>query len=75
LCEANVESVKVSPKFQVVIPKRVREDMHLVPGQVLEVFVLDGTIHLQTPRSVKELRGLAKGMKWKEDYRDHSDRF
>ena len=70
-----MENVKISPKFQVVIPKQVREDMHLKPGQVLEVFILDGSIRLQPPRSVKELRGVAKGMKWKEDYRDHSERF
>lgn len=70
-----VESVKVSPKFQVVIPKLIRENLRLQPGQILEIFILDGSIHLQPPRSVKELRGLAKGMKWKEDYRDYSDRF
>lgn len=70
-----MDSVKVSPKFQVVIPKAIREGLRLAPGQVLEVFVLDGTIHLQRPRSIKELRGAAKGIKWKEDYRDHSDRF
>jgi AbrB family looped-hinge helix DNA binding protein len=70
-----LDCVKVSPKFQVVIPKRVREGMNLEPGQVLEVFILDGSIRLQPPRSVRDLRGVAKGMKWKEDYRDRNDRF
>lgn len=70
-----MDKVKVSPKFQVVIPKRVREQMRLKPGVELLVFVLDGTIRLSPPRSVKELRGMAKGMKWKDDYRDHADRF
>jgi AbrB family looped-hinge helix DNA binding protein len=70
-----METVKVSPKFQVVIPKKVRESLNLSPGQQLDVYVLDGTIHLHPPRSIKDLRGAALGMKWKDDYRDHSERF
>src|SRR6266478_3297269 len=70
-----METVKVSPKFQVVIPKRVREELQLRPGQELIVYILDGTIRFSKPRSIKELRGIAKGMKWKDDYRDRNDRF
>jgi AbrB family looped-hinge helix DNA binding protein len=70
----DMDTVKVSPKFQVVIPKRVREGLKLEPGQELNIYVLDGTIRLHPPRSIKELRGAAKGMKWKDDYRDHSER-
>jgi AbrB family looped-hinge helix DNA binding protein len=69
-----MNTVKVSPKFQVVIPKKVREDLKLTPGQELNIYVLDGTIRLHPPRHIKDLRGAAKGMKWKDDYRDHSDR-
>lgn len=70
-----METVKVSPKFQVVIPKKVREALKLKAGVQLQVYVLDDVIRLQRPRSIKELRGIAKGMKWKDDYRDHSERF
>ena len=70
-----METVKVSPKFQVVIPKRVREELQLKPGQELQIYILDQTIRLHRPRSIKELRGIAKGMKWKEEDRDHSERF
>jgi AbrB family looped-hinge helix DNA binding protein len=70
-----METVKVSPKFQVVIPKKVREELQLRPGQALQIYILDGTIRLRRPRDIKELRGIAKGMKWKDDYRDHTDRF
>lgn len=70
-----METVKVSPKFQVVIPKNVREELQLKPGQELQVYILDGSIRLRPPRSVKELRGIARGMTWKDDYRDHTERF
>ena len=70
-----METVKVSPKFQVVIPKKVREELQLKPGQELQVYVLDDTIRLHRPRSIKELRGIAKGMRWKDEDRDHSERF
>jgi AbrB family looped-hinge helix DNA binding protein len=70
-----VEIVKVSPKFQVVIPKKVREEFQLQPGQQLRVFVIDGEIRLHRPRSIKDLRGAAKGLRWKDEDRDHTDRF
>ena len=67
--------VKVSPKFQVVIPKEIREQLELKVGEELQIFALEGSIQLRRPRSIKDLLGIAKGMSWKEDYRDHSDRF
>jgi AbrB family looped-hinge helix DNA binding protein len=70
-----MDTVKVSPKFQVVIPKKVREALELKPGEELQIFILDRAIRLQRPRSIKELRGIAKGMVWKDEDRDHSERF
>ncbi len=67
--------VKVSPKFQIVIPKAIREAMKLEPGQELFMYLYEGKLHLDTLRPVTELRGIAKGMKWKDDYRDRNDRF
>lgn len=67
--------VKVSPKFQVVIPKEIREQLELRVGEELQIFALEGSIQLRRPRSIKDLRGIAKGMAWKDDYRDHSERF
>lgn len=68
-------TVRVSPKFQVVIPKQVREELKIEPGQELQVYVLDGAIHFHRLRSIDDLRGIAKGIKWKDAYRDRSDRF
>ena len=67
--------VKVSPKFQIVIPKEVREELRIEPGQELLVYALDGQLQVSLPRSIKELRGIAKGIRWRDDYRDHTERF
>jgi AbrB family looped-hinge helix DNA binding protein len=68
-------TVTVSPKYQVVIPKELREKLKLKPGQKLFVYALEGSIRMEPPRSIKELRGMCKGMKWKESDRDRNDRF
>jgi AbrB family looped-hinge helix DNA binding protein len=67
--------VKVSPKYQVVIPKAVREELNIQPGQELLVYVYDGNLHLDPPRSIRELRGIAKGIRWEPTDRDRNDRF
>ncbi len=67
--------VRVSPKFQVVIPKALREELKIEPGQELLMYALDGSLRLVPRRSIKELRGIAKGLRWKDDYRDHAERF
>ena len=70
-----MDTVRVSPKFQVVIPKNVRQALDLKPGEELQIYILDRSIRLHRPRSIKELRGIAKGMQWKDEDRDHSERF
>ena len=70
-----MDTVKVSPKFQVVIPKKIREQLRLKPGAELHAYVLDGVIRLSPPRSLKDLRGMAKGIRWKDEDRDHTERF
>jgi AbrB family looped-hinge helix DNA binding protein len=67
--------VKVSPKFQVVIPKALREELKIEPGQELLMYSVDGSLRLVPRRSIKELRGIAKGLRWKDEYRDHTERF
>lgn len=66
--------VKVSPKFQVVIPKAIRAELKIAPGQELLIYAVDGSLRLVPHRPIKELRGIAKGMRWKDDYRDHAER-
>jgi AbrB family looped-hinge helix DNA binding protein len=68
-------TVTVSPKFQIVIPQEIREKLKLKPGQKLFMFEFEGRIQVEPKRSIHELRGLAKGIRWEEADRDHSDRF
>jgi AbrB family looped-hinge helix DNA binding protein len=70
-----MQIVTVSPKFQIVIPKEVRDKLELKPGQKLMIYALNGAIRVEQPRSITELRGIAEGIRWEEDDRDHSDRF
>ncbi len=57
-----MNTVTVSPKFQVVIPKAVREALVLVPGQRLQVLVIEGRIELVPVRRPEELRGSLAGL-------------
>lgn len=57
-----MQTVTVSPKFQVVIPKTIREAMRLRPGQKLKVIEYDGRIELIPDRDISELRGFLKGI-------------
>ena len=51
----------VSSKFQVVIPKEVRERTGLQPGQRLSVIATGGVIHLVPVPTLQQLRGIARG--------------
>jgi AbrB family looped-hinge helix DNA binding protein len=55
-------SVTVSPKYQVVIPKAIRESLKLRPGQKMQITEYDGRIELVPEREIKELRGFVKGI-------------
>ena len=57
-----MQSVTVSPKYQVVIPKEVRESLKLQPGQKMQVVEYAGRIELIPERDIKELRGFLKGI-------------
>ena len=66
--------VVLSPKYQVVIPQKVREKLKLKPGQKIIVIEKSGVVHLIPQRPVKELRGSLKGVDTRK-LRDEEDRF
>jgi AbrB family looped-hinge helix DNA binding protein len=68
-------TVTVSPKFQIVIPKPVREKLDIRAGQVLLVYAFDGALRIEIPKPISELRGIAKGIRWERSDRDRNDRF
>jgi AbrB family looped-hinge helix DNA binding protein len=68
-----VESVTISPKFQVVIPKSIREQLKLTPGQKVQAIAYKGRVELVPLRPIGELRGLLQGLDTSFE-RDHKDR-
>lgn len=67
-----MQTVTVSPKFQVVIPKEIREAMRLRPGQRLKVIEYEGRIELIPDRDISELKGFLKGIN--TEFERESDR-
>lgn len=57
-----MQTVTVSPKYQIVIPKEIREALKLRPGQKMRVIEYDGRIELIPDRDISELRGFLKGI-------------
>lgn len=57
-----MQSVTVSPKYQVVIPKPIRETLRLRPGQKMQIIEFEGRIELIPEMPIKKLRGFLKGI-------------
>ena len=55
-------TVTVSPKFQVVIPKAVRESFGIQPGQRLQILQFSDRIEFVPLRNIKRMRGFLKGL-------------
>jgi len=71
-----MQTVTVSPKFQVVIPKAVREKLHIQPGQKMMAIPYGQFIQLIPVKDARQLRGLLKGCNVDmESIRDKSNRF
>ena len=59
-------TTKISPKYQVVIPKEVREKLHLKSGQKMTVVVKGGVVHLIPEKPLRLFKGFLKGMDTKD---------
>jgi len=66
-------SVTISPKFQVVIPKSIREQLKLVPGQKVQAVVYGDRIEFVPVKPAREFRGILRGLDTTFE-RDREDR-
>jgi AbrB family looped-hinge helix DNA binding protein len=57
-----MRSVTVSPKFQVVIPKDVRESMGIISGQKVQMLTYCNRIELIPIKPMSEMKGFLKGI-------------
>lgn len=55
-------SVTVSPKFQVVIPKEIREAMGITSGQKVQVLTYQNRIELIPLKPMNQMKGFLKGI-------------
>jgi len=57
-----METLTISPKFQVVIPKAIRELLKLEPGQKIQAIVYGNRIELIPLQSAERMRGFVRGI-------------
>ena len=57
-----MEAVTISSKYQVVIPREVRKQFNLKPGQKLMFIPYNGTLRVVVIPPIKKARGMLKGM-------------
>ena len=57
-----MQTVTVSPKFQIVIPQNVRKRLDIRPGQKVQVIVYGNRIEIIPLRPIQEMRGFLRGI-------------
>jgi len=57
-----MEAVTISSKYQVVIPRAVREQFNLKPGQKIMFIPFNNILHVVVVPSIKQARGMLKGI-------------
>jgi AbrB family looped-hinge helix DNA binding protein len=60
--EVPMDVVTISPKYQVVIPRSVRERLQLEPGQKVQAIVYGDRVELIPIRTAQSLRGFVRGI-------------
>jgi len=57
-----METVKVSPKYQVVIPHTIRKALGIKPGEKVHVLQYENRIEYIPVKPIKKMRGFLKGI-------------
>lgn len=68
-----MDTATISPKYQVVIPREIREKWNVKPGQKVRFIVYGNHLEIVPVREIKEARGFLKGM-GSEIEREEEDR-
>ena len=55
-------TVTISPKYQIVIPREIRNNLNLHPGEKVEVIMYENRIEYIPLKLIKNLRGVVKGI-------------
>lgn len=66
----DMDTVTLSPKFQVVIPQAIREALRLTPGEKLRVIRYSDRVEFIPVRPIQEMRGLLRGIDTKIERED-----
>lgn len=69
-----MHTATLSSKYQLAIPKAIREALNLQAGQQFTVLAKGKVVELVPVRSLTEMRGILKGLNT-DNYRDRQDRF
>ena len=67
-----MEAVTISSKYQVVIPREVRKQFNLKPGQKIVFIPYNGTLRVVVVPPIKKARGMLKGINT-ENIREEAD--
>lgn len=68
-----MDTVTISPKYQVVIPRAIREKWNVKPGQKVRFIIYGNRLEIVPVRDIKSARGFLKGMSSNIE-RDEEDR-
>ena len=57
-----MDTVTISSKYQMIIPRAIREKWNIKPGQRVRLIVYGNRLEVVPVRNIKEARGFLKGM-------------
>ena len=57
-----MDTATISPKYQVVIPRAIREKWNVKPGQKVRFIIYGNRLEIVPVRDIKSARGFLKGM-------------
>lgn len=67
-------TVKISQKYQIVIPEKVRKGLNLEPGQMVDVIAKGKVAYIVPIRPLSEIQDLLKNLPLNQNIRDKKDR-